>query len=261
MRTVGTEIVLIVLVAASPGWSQEASVAPSSMNRSPAARTSADESGRSGRLEDSEEAKERQRRLQKALEGLGSARDAMELKEHLTVLGADFPDARPLLVTASERGSPRVRALAMKLFGDHGNVEDDLQTVVGGLADQAASVRMAAVAALRGLGKEGSEALLRHLPGERDHGIRKMAVRNLKLWDYKDAIPALARLMSSEKHPAVRKQLIRTLESLSGKRYGDDSEAWLAFAEEYLYRKNEKRILDYSRSKSGKAENETKRPR
>ena len=87
-----------------------------------------------------------------------------------------------------------------------------------------------------------------------------MAVRTLKMWKDPDAIPPLARLLSSEKHAGVRKHTVRALEWLSGKRYGDDTEAWLAFAEEYRYRKNEKRLLEYSRSlpdrptKTGKTE-------
>lgn len=237
---------MIALVAASPGWGQEATVTPSSsVDRS---KPAAIEESNIKRLGDSDEERRRRRRFKKALAGLDSAPDATELKRHLDVLGRDFADARPVLVKAAKQGTPRVRALVMKLFGDHGKVDDDLDTVVRGLDDQSPTVRMAAVAAVRRMGKEGSRALLRLLPRERESGIRKMAVRTLKMWKDPDAIPPLARLLSTEKHPGVRKHMIRALEWLSGKRYGDDTKAWLAFAEEYLYQKNEKRILEYSRS-------------
>ena len=250
MRTAGIGTLIVVLAASAPGWSQEASVTPSSMDRS-LAPVNVGESTGTGRPGDSEEEKKRLLRFNKALAGLGSAPDATELKRHLDVLGRDFADARPVLVTAARRGTPRVRSLVIKLFGDHGNVDDDLDTIAWSLDDHSPTVRMAAVAALRRLGKEGSRALLQRLPREREPAIRKMAVRTLKMWKDPDAIPPLAHLLSSEKHPGVRKHMVRALEWLSGKRYGDDTEAWLAFAEEYLYRKSEKRVLEYSRSLSG----------
>ncbi len=261
MRTVGSGILIVVLAASAPGWSQEASVTPSSMDRS-MAPGNIEESTGVKRLDDTQgEEKKRLLRFEMALAGLDSAPDTRELKRHLDFLGRHFADARPVLVTAVRQGTPRVRALVIKLFGDHGNVADDLDTVAWSLDDYSPTVRMAAVAALRRLGKEGSSALLRRLPREREPEIRKMAVRTLKMWKDPDALPPLARLLSSEKHAGVRKHTVRALEWLSGKRYGDDTEAWLAFAEEYRYRKNAKRLLEYSRSflpnhptKTGKTE-------
>ena len=204
--------------------------------------------------EESEESPQLER-VKASIEGLGSTSRTADLKRHLEFLGENFQDARPLLEQAIRRGTPRVRALVVKLYGDHGNVEEDLETVTGRLNDHSATVRMAAVASVRRLGKEGAPALLRRIGREPDPGIRKMIIRSLKSWKDPSYIPELARLLADENHAGVRKHLVTALEWLSGERFGDDAEAWLEYSETYALRESEQRILEYSRSLTG-GENE-----
>ena len=231
------EVALLIVLTTSPVWSQTGSQSPSVKD--------------SDRGEDVPD-EEALRRFRAAITALDTARESAELKRHLDTLRNGFPQSRSVLIEALGSGSARIRGLVLKLLGDHGDAETDLAVVVKGLDDRSASVRMAGVLALRQLGPDAAPAILRHLRREREPNIRKLAVRNLKTWGEPEVIPDLVRLLSHEKHPGVRKHMIRTLEHFSGKRYGDDTEAWVAYAEEYVYRKNEKRILEYSRSRSGK---------
>lgn len=229
MRTaiVGTVIATLTW-APAPSWAQE-DLAPTLS-------------------EEEQEDSEHLVRLKAALVGLGSASQSADLKRYLDYLGRHFEEARPLLKHAIRRGTPRVRALVVKLYGDHGNVKDDLGTVTGRLNDRSTTVRMAAVAAVRRLGQEGAPALLRRIEREPEPGIRTMAIRALKKWKDPSIIPDLARLLADEHHPNVRKHLVRALEWLSGEDYGDDTEAWLALADKYTLRESERRVLEYSRS-------------
>lgn len=249
--------VLLLVLTATPvvGWSQQTSLAPSSLRQAGVPSTTVDNDPRSAEKET------KLRRFKEAIARLGSTSRMPEIKRNMEVLRDGFPDSRPVLVAAAKRSTARVRALAIKLLGDHGNVEDDLDVVAGGLADEASSVRMAAVMALRRLGKDGAPAILGHLPREREPNIRKMAVTNLKAWGDPDAIPPLARSLRTERDRGVRKHTVRALRSLSGRIYGDDTDAWIACAEEYLFQKNEKRILDYTRSLSKEKKSKEKKTR
>lgn len=234
MRLVRSGFLLVFLTVPVAGWSQKASLAPASL---------------SGQLTGDEKTEKKElRRFREALATLQSSTELLEIKRSLQVLRDGFPASRPVLHAAAGASSARVRGLAIKLLGDQGNVDEDLDVVAKALDDKTSSVRMAAVMALRRLGKEGSPAIVRHLPRELEPNIRKMAVMNLKIWGDPDAIPVLARSLRKERDRGVRRHTVRALRSLSGKIYGDDTDAWVAFAEDYLYRKNEKRILEYTRS-------------
>lgn len=251
MRLCERGVLLLILMAPAWAWSQETSLAPTSLKQSGVLPTM--------KVEDDSRSREKElRRFHEAIARLGSTSRMPEIKRNMEILRDGFPASRPVLVKASKGKNPRVRALAIKLLGDHGNVDDDLDAVAAGLQDDVSTVRMAAVMALRRLGKEGAPAILSLLPREREPNIRKMAVWNLKTWGDPDAIPALARSLRTERDPGVRKHTVRALRALSGRIYGDDTDAWIACAEEYLYRKNEARILKYSRSLS---DENTKKPR
>ena len=189
------------------------------------------------------------RRYEEALDQLGSAYDVGEMKRYLKILSDGLPDARPVLVAgARQSSSPRLRALALKLLGDHGEAKTDLEVVAEGLRDRVSSVRMAAVMALRRLGEPAFQVTLRHLPSEVEPNIRKMVVRNLKILGNPAAILPLASSLRKEKHRGVRKYTVRALRSLSGEMFGDDADTWVSFAEDYVYRKNAERIVEHARS-------------
>ncbi len=226
MRTLESRLLfLFVVVWAAPAWTQDP------------ARTkkSADD--------------EKMRRYEEALDQLATADDVRAMKRYLKILSDGFPASRPVLVEAARRSSsPRLRALALKLLGDHGEAKTDLEVVAEGLRDRVSSVRMAAVMALRRLGEPAFQVTLRHLPREVEPNIRKMIVRNLKILGNPAAILPLARSLRNEKHRGVRKYTVRALRSLSGETFGDDADTWVSFAEDYVDRKNAERILEYTRS-------------
>ena len=177
---------------------------------------------------------ERLRSYRAVLEELNRTTEVKVVLSHLRVLEGAFPESRSVLVEGSRHSKARVRMLSVKILGEFGNVEQDLESIAKNLRDPVASVRMAAVIAIRTLGSAGIEdtagidAMDRLLRNEFEKNIRKMAVRNLELWKDPRAVPHLVRALDREEEASVRKFIVRALERLTKKRLGDDVPAWIA---------------------------------
>ena len=85
--------------------------------------------------------------------------------------------------------------------------------------------------ACRRLGKESCPALAEHLPKELDPNNRKMTVKALQHWSYKEAVPLLVQTLKTEKEKTVRNFIVTALEVLTGQKRGDDIAAWQAYLE------------------------------
>ena len=174
----------------------------------------------------------KQRLFRAAATILGKATEAEDLRKAQKILLEGYPGSRPHLLEILKGSSGRARAFAVKVIGEAGNPRD-VELVGGALADSLPSVRMAAVVALGDLGREGYPFLERHLPGETEPNVRKLAVRTLEKWGHPVALPLLVRLLGIEEDAVVRGLIVSALETLSGRKLGDDARAWESFLEDH----------------------------
>lgn len=172
-------------------------------------------------------------RYREALEVIGTSLEIPVVVEALKVLRNGYPRSREILLEAVSARRSRTRALALRLLTEKGMVPEDLRLVRKALKDSWPAVRLAAVMAIRALGKDGYSAIETYLPHESEPNIRKMAVKTLEIWGEPDAIPFLARLLKREKNRNVRMFIVDALQELSGQELGDDLVAWESFAQGY----------------------------
>ncbi len=192
--------------------------------------------------------KEQVKQFQRALETLATSTRPQDLAFAGTILKRGYPESRDMLVRASKRGSKRVRAQVIRLFGELGDPEKNVDVVASALKDPVNSVRMAAVMAMRRLGKEGFDALGKFVRKEPEHNIRKMAVKTFQEWGDPEAVPLLVDLLESERDSGVRKFIVRALHFLTREKLGDDLAAWREYLEKQRLDKERKEIIDHARS-------------
>ena len=179
--------------------------------------------------------------LQDALETLASADDGAVLDAFRT-LSESFPGTRALIHAALSHRSPRVRTLAVKLLGEKGSVEDDLDRILPSLDDARPEVRLAAVRAVRELGPSGLPALLKSIPGEEEAGIRKLAVKTIEHWRDRRALGPLVERLAAEPDQGCRGFIVSALETIAGVRLGADPQAWETFLMEDRLANDAKRL-------------------
>jgi len=187
--------------------------------------------------------------FKEAMEALDAAKDAKDMVAAMTVIREGFPTSRPVVAQSAVKGSPKLRAFAVQVLGELGDARSDLETVTAALADDNSKVRLAAVMACRRLGKESCPALAAHLPREQEANNRKMTVKALQHWEYREAVPLLVQTLKSEKEKSVRNFIVTALESLTGQKRGDELAAWEAYLESQAASEQAKEIVKDSEAK------------
>jgi HEAT repeat protein len=167
-----------------------------------------------------------------AFERLEAATDTKDMVNAMEVIRKGFPDSRPVVAECATKGSVKVRSFAVQVLGEYGDAREDLKPVAAALDDENHKVRLAAIMACRRLGKDSCAALAAHLPREADANNRKMAVKALQHWSYKESMPLLVQTLKAEKEQAVRNFIVRALEALSGQKRGGDVAAWEAYLDD-----------------------------
>lgn len=170
-------------------------------------------------------------RFRDALALLDSSDKTQDQIRAMSILRDGFPAARPVLVEGVQGESVKVKCFAIQVLGESGKAEDDLAVVTKALADTKPRVRLAAIMAIRRLGKEGYNALAEHLPRESDQNNRKMTIKTFQIWRSTDAVPLLVQSLSTEKEKGVQNFLVVALESLTERKLGSDPKAWVSYLE------------------------------
>ena len=80
---------------------------------------------------------------------IGGEVDPRRIVRATLVLRKGFPRSRSFILKAMKSRSTKVRALAVKIVGEVGDPEADLEIAVQALTDPAPPVRLAAVMAIR----------------------------------------------------------------------------------------------------------------
>ena len=192
--------------------------------------------------EQTEEEKELER-FREAVKLFGSTQDVKVVVGAMDVLRKGFPASRPVLVECLEKASPGAKCFALQVLGEQGEAAKDLQVVSKALRDSTKRVRLAAVMAIRRLGKDGFPALKAYLPSEPEPNNRKMAIKTLQVWGDRAAIPLLVQLLRKEEEKTVRNFLVTALEVLSGKNLGDDLKAWETYESDQSIQEQAKTLL------------------
>lgn len=170
-------------------------------------------------------------RIEAAMQVLDTSDDTDQLTGAMEFLRAKFKEARTALVEQITHGSYRVKCFALQVLGEQGNAKEDLAVAVAALADPKPKVRLLAVMAVRKFGPEGRADIERDLPGETDPNNRKMAVKTLHVWKSEESIPLLIKLLKQETKKTVRGFIVTALEEMTGRRLGDNPEAWDTYIE------------------------------
>lgn len=157
---------------------------------------------------------------------LEQSTEVAELVRASATLQDGLPDSRSVLHRCVERGSRQARGIALRILGEAGEASLDLEVAGKALRDPDAKVRLAAVLAVRRLGRLGFPLLVDYLPGELDVNNKKMAVQTLKEWRNDDAVPMLVGMLKEEKDKGVRNYIVSALEGLTKRRLGHDVQAW-----------------------------------
>lgn len=196
-------------------------------------------------------------RYEKALARLERSTDVQGMVGAMKVLREGFPGSRGVLHRCVERGSVKTRGFALQVLGERGEAARDLDVVVKALEDHDKRIRLAAIMALRSLGQEkgeGLEALRKHLPGETDPNNRKMLVKAFQYAADEDAVPVLIRTLGREKEKGVKNFIIIALEAITGKKLGDDVEAWQNWLEVEMLKKQAEKLIHKDTSAQKEAE-------
>lgn len=187
-------------------------------------------------------------RFRGAMKVIETSLDTRELVKAMAVLRDGYPRSRPLLVEAVEKGSAKTKTFAIQVLGEYGKAADDMKVVVPALKDSREKVRLAAVMAIRRLGKSGLRAMLDYLPSEQSANNRKMAIKTLQHWNDPAVCPVLVGMLRTEKDDGVRSFIVTALEYTTRKKLGGDVEAW----DKYLEGKAAREHVDLLRAKEGK---------
>ncbi len=153
----------------------------------------------------------------------------LDLEESISAydfLRKNFIRGRKILHESLAHRETRVRKLVVKLLGEEGKSEEDLQPIVPLLKDSEEKVRLAAVMALRKLGPQAMDALLQYLREEPVADNRKMAVKTLARWGKLDSARPLVDLLEEEKDPGVKIFIRAALKTLTKNDLGEDPDAW-----------------------------------
>lgn len=173
-------------------------------------------------------------RFRIALRVVGSSAKATQLTQAMDQLRDGYPDSRPVLLEALRSEKSRIRACALQILGEKGETATDLEIVAVALKDRDARVRLAAITAVRRLGKEGFQVLLHHLLSEEAPNNRKMTIKALQEWGDHAAVPYIARLLETEENSGVKNFAFTALRVISGRDLGRDVAAWKAYAEDWV---------------------------
>ena len=221
---------------ALPAPAGDAAKAPKAPPKaSPPAEKQAEKAAGKAGEKPAEASEEDTERFRAALLRIQETSNTQEILSAAAVLRKGFPSSRTALHEAATKGTAKVKAFAIRILGEEGEPEEDFEVVKAALDDADVKVRLAAVMALRRLGKgeAGLAALTAYLVREKEPNNRKMTITTFQDWREKGAMPALVSLLRAERDKGVRGFAVRTLQVLSRETIGDDVEAW----EKYLERK------------------------
>jgi HEAT repeat protein len=183
-----------------------------------------------------------------AMDALEAATDTRTMVDAMAVVRNGFPDSRAVVTERAAKGSVKLRAFSVQVLGEFGEAKTDLGPVTAALGDENAKVRLAAIMACRRLGKDSCPALAAHLPKETDPNNRKMTVKALQHWSYKEAVPLLVQTLKDEKEKTVRNFIVTALEVLTGQKRGDDISAWQAYLESQAASEQAQEIIKHPRT-------------
>ncbi len=165
------------------------------------------------------------------IETLDSSNETKSLVAAMETLRKSYPKCRPVLLEGLKSSSIKLKCFALQLIGEQGTAAEDLEVVAQSLKDAKPRVRLAAVMALRRLGREGFKALCEYLPAETDSNNRKMAIKSFQTWNATEAVPLLVELLEKEKEKTVRNFTVTALEVLTERKLGDNLGAWKTYLE------------------------------
>jgi hypothetical protein len=203
--------------------------------------------------EESEADRRREAEFRTAVRSIDVSTDTGTILGALEVLRDGFPESRQVLHECVAAGTVKTKAYALRLLGEVGSVEDDLDVVEEGLRDLDERVRLAAVMAIRKLGKDGLDALLACLKADRSVNNRKMAIKTLQHWAEKDCVAPLVDLLKSEKDEGVRAFGFTALRVITRMKFGDDLVAWQEYADHLAVQRQAQDLME-----KGQAEGEAK---
>ncbi len=189
-------------------------------------------------------------KIREAIEAL-AAQEGGEAELAFELLRKEFASSRKILHEALAHRETQVRKLVVKLLGEEGNADDDLQPLIPLLKDSEDRVRLAAVMALRKLGPKALEAFLEYLRWEPVANHRKMAVKTLARWHQPEAVSPLVARLEEESDSGVKKFIAGALKTITRQDLGEDVEAWKGYLEE-MQRQKEVEELKVPQRKEGK---------
>jgi hypothetical protein len=172
-------------------------------------------------------------RVREAFEQLAT-HDKEDALEAFKILETEFPASRSLVHEALRHRNARVRKLSVKLLGERGEAEKDTAKLEPILRDSEPTVRLAAVMAIRALGREGmhgKKSLQEYLRFEPVANNRKAAVKTFERWKDRDSSDFLIGLLVDERDSGVRYFIRNALKYLTKVDFGDNTAAWLQFRE------------------------------
>lgn len=207
------------------------------------------------RSEESEGDRRRDAEFRAAVRTIDVATDTGAILGALEVLREGFPESRNVLHECVAAGTVKTKAYALRILGEEGEVEEDLEVVAEGLNDPDERVRLAAVMAVRRLGKDGMDALLGCLRTDASANNRKMAIKALQHWADKECVGPLVELLKKERDDGVRAFAFTALRVVTRMKFGDDLEAWEKYADHLAVQKQAQDLL---RKGKGPAEGEAK---
>jgi HEAT repeat protein len=182
-------------------------------------------------------------RFREAAKVFDSTHEVKVMVDAMALLRKGFPASRPVLVECVKKASPGARCFALQVLGEQGEAAKDLEVVSKALRDSSKRVRLAAVMAIRRLGKEGFPALKEYLLWEPEPNNKKMAIKTLQTWGDRAVVPLLVHLLRKEEEKTVRNFLVTALEALSGKQLGDNADAWESYANDQSVKEQAKILL------------------
>ncbi len=193
-------------------------------------------------------------RFRAAIATLDSSGETQPILRAMETLRTGYPQCRPVLLDCFNTESVQLKCFALQVLGEQGAGADDIEVVSRSLRDQKPRIRLAAIMALRRLGKGGYEALAAYFPGETDNNNKKMAAKTFQVWNTEEALPLLVKSLEREKEKTVRNFFVTALESLTHCKLGDDPSAWKTYLES-LRLKEQARELKNIQGNNAKEEN------
>lgn len=228
---------IILLCLSSPGAAQAAPPepdVPTSQTRAAMATpagsaspsTSNDKATARTEVPPREPTEEETERFREAFRQIDATTEVPRLTAAMATLREAYPLSRAVIVEMAVAGSPKSRTFAIQILGEYGTAAEDLPVVTPALQSARAGTRLAAVMAIRKLGKEGFRALVAYLPNETVDNNKKMAIKTLQQWEDPQAMPILITLLRREKDLGVRNFLATALCVLSKEDFGQDADRW-----------------------------------